>query len=106
MATARIIHWRAYYENGAIYTDKADRVVDLPRDGILGLVVFTADGRKYRVTGGDYFFIDEARNKFGMDKVDAAAMALKYGTAFLIRGRWTDDATMKQVEYRMKIDAP
>lgn len=103
---AKIAHWRAYYENGAIYTDKADRITDLPLDGILGLVVFTADGRKFRITGGDYFYIDSARDKFGMDKLDATQMALKYAGAFMIRGRWTDDATMKEVERRMKIDAP
>lgn len=102
-----IAHWRAYYENGAIYTDKADKITDCPLDGILGLVIFTTDNRKFRLTGGDYFYVDLVNKKWGIDKnLDITAMTLKYSGSYFIRGRWTDDASMKEVERRMKTDAP
>ena len=102
----RISHWRAYYENGAVYTDIADTVATIPTDGMLGLVIFTNDGKKFRITGGDYYYIDLAKAKFGMDKTDLTTMTLRYPGSTLIRGKWTDDSAMKQCELRMKTDAP
>lgn len=106
MAEARIVGWRAYFTGGVVRSSKiVANWHDLPQDGMLGLALFFADGKKRRVTGGDYYFINLAQNKFGTDNGDPAFLATKYPGAFLIRGAWTDDEAMKAVEARMKSDA-
>lgn len=101
-----IEHWRGYYENGAVYTDKADSVDKIPLDGMLGLVIFTDDGRKYRITGGDWYYIDLLKGKYGMDKGNLSDVALRYPGSVFIRGKWTDDEAQNLCEFRMKMDAP
>lgn len=102
----RITGWRAYFADGTIATSKTVRNwVDLPSDGMLGLVVFFDSGKKRRITGGDYYHLNIAQGKYGMDRGDAAELALRYPGAFLVRGIWTDDENMKRVEARMKSDA-
>lgn len=105
MATT-IAGWRAYFTNGVILTSKTgQRWTDLPQDGLLGLVIYFIDNKKRRFTGGDYYFINVQQDKYGQDKGDGAALALKYPGAFLIRGVWTDDENMRYIEARMKSDS-
>lgn len=102
---AAITGWRAYFADGSIATSKTIRKwTDIPADGLCGLVVFFADGKKRRITGGDYYYLNIIQDKYGMDKGDAATLALKYPGAFLVRGKWTDDANMRLIESRMKSD--
>lgn len=101
-----ITGWRAYFANGVVRTSKTTRNwSDLPSDGMLGLTVFTDDGKKRRHTGGDYYYLNTADGKFGIDRGDPAELALKYPGAFLVRGIWTDDEAQRAVEARMKSDA-
>lgn len=101
----QITGWRVYYADGTIFTSKTTIVwSDVPSDGALGLVVFFDDGTKRRITGGDYYFIDMASAKYGMDKGQGADLALKYPGAFLVRGMWTNDSAMVACEARMKSD--
>lgn len=102
---ARITGWRAYFADGTIRTSKTvARWNDLPDDGLVGLVLFFDDGKKRRLTGGDYFFLNLAQNKYGADGGDHAFLAAKYPGAFLIRGILTDDENMRYIERRMKED--
>lgn len=99
-----IIGWRAYFVSGAIYTSKSNAITDIPNDGMLGLVTFHSDGTKRRITGGDYYYLDFAANKQGMDRGDIGIVALKYPGSILIRGMWTDEETQRACEARMKSD--
>ena len=99
-----ITGFRAYFADGTILTSKTVNWKKLPADGMLGLVVFTDDGSKKRITGGDYYYLDPVNGKYGMDKLDFASSTLRYPSTYLIRGQWTDDAAMKAMEARMKSD--
>ena len=102
---ASITGWRAYFADGSIRTSKTFKSwEDLPTDGMLGLVTYFDDGKKRCVTGGDYFYLDTSSNKYGMDKGEHIALAVKYPATFLVRGMWTDDENMKKMEARMKSD--
>lgn len=106
MANARITGWRAYFANGQILTSKTiQRWTDIPDDGLLGLVIFFSDGKKRRLTGGDYFYLNTTQDKYGADSGLLQDLALKYPGSFLVRGYWTDDENMRRIEASMKGDS-
>lgn len=103
---AQISSWRIYYADGSVYTPRNTTLANVPTDGVVGLVVFTRDGKKYRVYGADWYYIDTAKDKFGMDRGSLTDLTLKYPGSVFLRGKWTNDSAMHLCVSRMKTDAP
>lgn len=53
-----VIGWRAWYTNDRIFDSRQVTWSSLPRDGVLGVVVYFSDGFRKIVDGGDWYYLD------------------------------------------------
>lgn len=50
--------WKAWYADGSIYDSRSTRWTELPKTGIIGVVVYYEKPYRNLVYGGDWYYID------------------------------------------------
>ena len=102
------IKWKAWYADGKTYEGEDNDARDLPEDGFLGMMLCHPDGTRRVISGNDIIWIADglAGPVFGQsngslenipfEKAKAEILA-RYPGARVIRGKHTDEHTMRRV---------
>jgi hypothetical protein len=94
----RVVGWRLWTDDGASWSSDRHAFAALPRDGVLGMAVYFADGTRRIATGVDYYFRAAGREGVIMGSDQQLPTPDRYDELVVLRGRWTDDITMSRVE--------
>jgi hypothetical protein len=94
----KVVGWRVWTDDGGCWSSDQHDFVELPRDGVLGMVVHFADRTRRVATGADYYFRASGNEGVIMGSDMQLPTPDRYRELIVLRGRWTDDITMSRVE--------
>lgn len=97
----RVVGWRIWYSDGKVYDSNGTG--EVPRDGVLAVVLYYPKGMKRIMTGSDYYFYAPGyggRPIFGQSSAGDSRNEIeaRYPAAVVLRGKWTDDETMHRLD--------
>jgi hypothetical protein len=97
-----MISYRAWYDDGSVYEGADWEFAALPDDGFLGCTLLFEDGTRRLMSGNDYYWIAQGKAGpiFANDNMQPDPT--RYSKLSVKRGRWTDDATMRGVDFDME----
>ncbi len=102
----KVIGWRAWYADGAVFDNAKTEWDDLPADGVITIVVYfdqpAPSGAPLRriLDSSDWYFRapDGGDWIYGHNNDDPEETKRRYPGASLKRGRWTTDCRIKEIE--------
>lgn len=89
---ARLIGWKAFYDDGKEYSSKKIDWKDLPPYGLLVVVEFYSDGSKEKHFNKDFYVLDEQK-LFGTNDIHPYLVKIK-AVKF---GRWSSNSLFNKV---------
>lgn len=96
----KVAGWRVWYDDKSIHRSQATVWRNLPKDGALAVMLDFSDGTRRVMSGADYYF--RQAEIFGCSTNETEEeVARRYPGAEIIRGKWTDDATMDWVNRQL-----
>ncbi len=95
------IRWKAWYADNSVRSSATDSTSDLPRDGVVVIMLWT-DGGQVILEGTDYYFVlDEVWGQAmpndyppGTPEAVAAGIEARYPGARVLRGQQVSDNQM------------
>ena len=92
-----IVGWKVWYADGSSYESKERSWENLPRDGVVWVMVYYANGTSRTMSGTDFYFRARGHRDwiygFGPEPDPA-----RYQDLVVLKGAWTDDITLACVE--------
>lgn len=96
----KVANWQVWYDDKSIHRSQTTAWSDLPKDGVLVVMLYFSDGTRRVMSGADYYF--QQADIFGCSTNETEEeVRRRYSGAEIIRGKWTDDATMDWVNKQL-----
>ena len=101
-----VIGWKAWYQDGAMYSSRHTSWADLPDDGVVLVLLYfdatTEQGESLRryMEGDNWYFMAPGPDGpiYGHNSHDREENQRRYPGLIAKRGQWTDERSLREIQ--------